>query len=271
MTTRTIALARAHGLSIDETIARDDARKIQSSLEDWRERVLQTKGVPGDSDTVAEILVGLGAEHVAPDAATDAMARFIRLQQYPDGMWKALGNRPPLEGSDIQTTAQSLRSLQMFASAADRSAADEAVRRGVAALRAAQARSTADAAFQILGLAWGRADRALVLAAAKPLIAAQRPDGGWAQRPSMESDAFATGQTLIALHESGAVAVSDAVYARGVTFLIAAQLADGSWFVRTRAIRIQPHFESGFPHGKNQFISAAATNWATQALIYAAR
>ena len=36
-----------------------------------------------------------------------------------------------------------------------------------------------------------------------------------------------------------------------------------------RAIPIQPYFDAAFPHGRDQFISAAATNWATQALIYA--
>jgi hypothetical protein len=49
------------------------------------------------------------------------------------------------------------------------------------------------------------------------------------------------------------------------------QLADGSWYVKSRAIRIQPFFESGFPYGRDQFVSAAGTNWATQALALAAR
>jgi hypothetical protein len=41
--------------------------------------------------------------------------------------------------------------------------------------------------------------------------------------------------------------------------------------VRTRALPLQPHFESGFPYGSDQFISAAATNWAARALIAASR
>jgi hypothetical protein len=41
--------------------------------------------------------------------------------------------------------------------------------------------------------------------------------------------------------------------------------------VRTRAIPIQPFFGSEFPHGQDQFISAAATNWVTMALAFAAR
>jgi hypothetical protein len=61
------------------------------------------------------------------------------------------------------------------------------------------------------------------------------------------------------------------VYQRGVRFLLNTQLEDGSWYVRSRAIPIQPYFDSEFPHGKDQFISAAATNWATMALTWAVR
>ena len=54
-------------------------------------------------------------------------------------------------------------------------------------------------------------------------------------------------------------------YRRGIQFLLDSQLEDGSWYVRTRAPPIQPHFDSDFPHGLDQFISAAATNWAAMA------
>ena len=30
---------------------------------------------------------------------------------------------------------------------------------------------------------------------------------------------------------------------------------------------LQPYFDAGFPHGRDQFISASATNYATQALL----
>ena len=49
------------------------------------------------------------------------------------------------------------------------------------------------------------------------------------------------------------------------------QLEDGSWHVRSRCIPFQPYFESGFPHGHDQWISVAATNWASMALVPAAR
>jgi hypothetical protein len=36
--------------------------------------------------------------------------------------------------------------------------------------------------------------------------------------------------------------------------------------VKTRSIWFQPYFESGFPYGQDQFISAAGTAWAAMAL-----
>ena len=55
-----------------------------------------------------------------------------------------------------------------------------------------------------------------------------------------------------------------------VAFLLNTQLEDGSWFVATRAVPIQPYFESGFPRGRNQLISAAGTNWSAMALALGA-
>jgi hypothetical protein len=51
-----------------------------------------------------------------------------------------------------------------------------------------------------------------------------------------------------------------------VKYLLGLQLADGSWHVHTRAMGFQPYFESGFPHGHDQWISAAGTAWAIMAL-----
>jgi hypothetical protein len=56
-------------------------------------------------------------------------------------------------------------------------------------------------------------------------------------------------------------------YRRGIEFLLSTQLEDGSWHVKSRSIPFQPYFESGFPHGLDPWISAAATNWAAMALI----
>ena len=80
----------------------------------------------------------------------------------------------------------------------------------------------------------------------------------------------ATGTALVALHLAGGLATDHPAYARGVAFLTKAQLADGSWRVRSRSKPFQPYYESGFPHEKDQFISAAATGWAATALVLTA-
>ena len=56
---------------------------------------------------------------------------------------------------------------------------------------------------------------------------------------------------------------------RGLEFLVETQKDDGSWHVASRSRPIQRYFESGFPHGKDQFISMSATGWAVAALALA--
>jgi squalene cyclase len=240
-------------------------------IESWRERALQGVGIPGDADTMSYILVGMAAEHYPADAATDALVRFLKNHQRPDGSWIIFAHRPPIEASDIEVTVNSMRAMQIYAPPTQRADYDRAIRKAADWIAAAQPHNNEERAFQLLGLAWAKKDQKNISAAAHSLAAQQRSDGGWAQIPSLPSDAYATGQALVALRESGAITVTDPVFTRGVQFLMSTQLADGSWYVKSRAMRIQPFFESGFPYGRDQFVSAAGTNWATQALALAAR
>ena len=98
----------------------------------------------------------------------------------------------------------------------------------------------------------------------------ERGDGGWAQTPHLESDAYAAGQALYTLRQLG-VSAADPALQRGVAFLLRTQQEDGSWHVKSRPMKIQPYFESGFPSEHDQWISQAATAWATMALTVTAR
>jgi hypothetical protein len=269
LTAMTVAAARKQGVSVDEQIAGSQRKAIGAFVESWRERALQGIGIPGNSDTMSYILLGLAAEGYPADASTDAMVRFIKSEQLPDGRWKLLAHRPPIESSEIEVTAASMRSLQLYTPAAQRGEYAASIQRAAAWLASANPDTTEDRAFQLLGLGWSKAGADVIKKAARGLIAAQRADGGWAQLATLSSDAYATGQALVALRESGAVRVTDPVFRRGVQFLLNSQFADGSWLVRSRAIPLQPFFESGFSHGRDQWISAAGTNWATMALVHA--
>jgi ankyrin repeat protein len=264
LTAETVAVARTRKLTVDDAVAKRQRETIAAFLETWRERALQGLGIPGDADTVSYILRGLAAEGHPPDLATDAMARFLLDKQGPAGQWFLLAHRPPIESSVIENTASALRALQLYG-ARHGAATDRAIRRAAEWLAGAKAETTEDLAYRVMGLIWAGSTGA-VPDAVRALKAAQRPDGGWAQLASLKSDAYATGQALVALTMSGSVARDDSARRRGVEFLMNTQLADGSWFVRTRALAIQPYFEADFPHGKDQFISAAATNWAARAL-----
>ena len=119
----------------------------------------------------------------------------------------------------------------------------------------------------MLGLHWAAVDAALIRKAADRLLSEQRADGGWAQLPTLPSDAYATGEVLYALHAAGAITARHPAYQRGLAFLLQTQRGDGSWFVPTRSFPIIPYFNCGFPHGRAQFISTSATCWATMALL----
>ena len=262
-----VAAARGQGLHVDEEQARRHVKTVSNFLESWRERALLGVGIPGDSDTVSVILVGLAAENYPADAATDAMARFLKGQQHPSGQWLVFAHRPPIEIGDIPVTVMSMRALQLYAPKAHRAAYEQSVKSAAAWLEKQQADATQDRAMRLLGLAWAGVSKDRLAAAARELIALQRPDGGWAQLPTLASDAYATGQALAALRESGALLASDKIAERGADFLLKSQMADGSWYVRSRAIPLQPYFESGFPYGHDQWISNAATDWAARGLI----
>ena len=264
-----VAAARAHGYAVNEATAKQQAAAIGTYLESWRERALQNVSIAGGVDTINYLLVGLDADGYRPDAATDAQAILLQRRQAADGHWPVATIRPPIESNDVQVTALSMRALQLFAPPSRRAEFAAAVDRARGWLTTVRAAETEERAFRVLGLHWAGAPKDVIARAARDLLALQHDDGGWAQLETLASDAYATGEALVALRESGAVAPTDRAYRGGLDFLLRTQIDDGSWIVETRSVPIQAYFESGFPYGVNQWISAAATGWATTALALA--
>ncbi|MBV8865819.1 MAG: hypothetical protein JO210_10540, partial [Acidobacteriaceae bacterium] len=128
-------------------------------------------------------------------------------------------------------------------------------------------RTALDDCTALLGLVWAGANPETIAKVRDRVLAEQRQDGGWSPLPTLPSDAYATGKALYSLQAAG-MPGTDAVYGRGVKYLLDTQLPDGSWFVPSRALSFQPYQETGFPHGKSQFISSAATSWAVIALAH---
>ncbi len=271
-----VSAARKKGIPVNTQMEKQQVKATVEWLENWRDRVVQGIPIPGDVDTTGYVLAALADEAYSPDAATDALAHFLKIHQTPEGKWRLFAYRPPLESSEIEVTAMAVRSLHMYAPKPQRAEYEKAVQRASVWLAQATPKLNEDRVFQLLGLHWGaesqnNGDKSVIRQRGAELLALQRADGGWSQIPSLASDSYATGQALYALHQAGVLSVNDKAYQRGVEFLRNSQLADGSWYVKSRALTRQPYFESGFPHGVDQFISAAGTNWAVLALVPAAK
>ena len=108
LTAITVAAARKQGVGVDEDTAQAQRRAIATYIEGNRENFLQGRPIPGGVDTAGYILLGLAAENWPSDAATDAMARYLKNRQRADGYWAVFPGRPPIEASDIQCTATAL-------------------------------------------------------------------------------------------------------------------------------------------------------------------
>jgi ankyrin repeat protein/mono/diheme cytochrome c family protein len=243
--------------------------QLPASMMPSPERVMDLNVVGVTS--VAWELFDFGMNHVPRNAYTDAVVRHIKAMQTAEGNWSTNeSRRPPMSTGDYQAAALAIYALRQYTPEPEKVSTDAAIARAVKWLEKANPTTTQDRAFHLLGLAWGNGAPKVIKEAARALARMQRSDGGWTQLPETSSDAYATGQTLYALHVAGKMAVTHPVYQKGVDYLLRTQAPDGSWHVKTRAIWLQPYFESGFPYERDQFISAAGTAWAAMALAQAA-
>lgn len=264
-----LKLAGEHGFAVDaETLPRL-AKFTEADLHESLELYQKGRGQGGGATRAGYALWALDAAGWKPDEVTNAVAGFLLQFSAAQEYWRVQSNRPPSEASNFTSTYVSLRALRRYATAEQQerlAARTEKARRW---LLQAVAKDTEDRVFRLWSLHLAGAPESDVKAAAQQLRETQREDGGWAQLETLKSDAYATGSALVALEQTGALGTDAPAYRRGLQFLIQTQEADGSWHVVSRSRPFQPYFESGFPHAEDQFISAAATGWATAALALA--
>lgn len=273
--------ARSRGFAINGAFAREQEKRVLASIDEigppLRKAVqnpAEIKHVPivdvGDfAPGYGTLLLGL-SEHATPpsDALADTAMVLARIQS-PEGDWRFGFSREPVQSSFFTMTAMSIRAVQRYAPKHFSGEVGERIARAKQWLLSAPARNTEDRAFRLLGLKWAGATTAERSKSLEELLSAQRADGGWAQLPSMRSDAYATGSALFALNQGGDLPASDAAYQRGVRFLLRTQEDDGTWYVYKRAVPANNYFDAEFPYGQSQYSSHAAACWATLALILA--
>ncbi|HLW76618.1 MAG TPA: ankyrin repeat domain-containing protein [Bryobacteraceae bacterium] len=263
-----VSVARTRGIRIDERGVADRQRMNRAEFQAAGPSLLERQDTPGSPDLPLYALAAMAAAHQPADRMTDSMLSNVAAQQMHDGNWHLGGlPRPPIEDGDTFRTALAIRALSAYGAPGRAAEWKERIARGKSWLASSKPATAEDRNYQLLGLYWA-GDKSLA-SAAKGILNFQRPDGGWAQRTGLASDAYATGQSLYALAQSGAISPDDPDYQRGVKYLLSEQRADGSWHVASRSPKFQPYFESGFPYHHDQWISSMATGWATAALAFA--
>ena len=211
-------------------------------------------------------LFGYAAGDYDATEYTDSWVHHLSAIQGKDGRWFNNLPRPPIQTGDIGATALAVHALQRYPLTGRKAEFTKRVERARQWLWNAKPENNEGRVYQILGLAWAGEPARKLQPLAKALLAEQGNDGGWSQLPGTKSDAYATGQALYALRAGAGKGTADPAIERGLRFLLVNQLEDGTWHVRRRAFPFQPTMDSGFPHGRDSWISAAATSWAVLAL-----
>lgn len=264
-----ITTARSRGLTLPEYDLKAQTEHIAAFLDRNRVEFLKGKGTGGQADTAGYALLTLERGGWKPDETTAAVVEYLLLYQKDQNHWLTRSNRPPTEASVFTTNYVALRGLRTWGTSEQK----DRIAKRIAVVRdwllETPAKDTEDRVFRLRALKEADAPEKELQAATKALLETQRKDGGWGQLDDMDSDAYATGTALTALHEVGGLPTDDPAYQRGVAFLLKEQREDGTWLVKSRSKPFQPYYESGFPHGKNQFISSAASGWAAEALALA--
>lgn len=263
----TFAVAREQGFKVDEQKSKELNDRIVSRrlmrLYCNFEGTGSINGAAGNSYD----LFGWSAANLPANDTTDAEAYYILSKQSVNGSWPSLSRRPPIEDSPFTLTALSARALQLYSPPGLKIESNRALLLARSWLVAAKPKTSEEMTFKLLGLKWSGAPPTETLKVTKQIIEKQNADGGWSQLPSMKSDAYATGQILVAIQTAGELRSTHEAVRKGTHYLVNSQKDDGSWLVETRRrFPGLPYFETGFPHREHQFISFAGTAWSTMAL-----
>jgi ankyrin repeat protein len=259
--------ARRKGIDVDEVRARKNMDDMLTFFTINAPRMMMgDPAVGGEAITAGYVQMALAAEQHPLDTVTATITHWLIARQMPDGKWLGNGvNRPPSEYSTISHTALAAGGLKAYTLPGRQNEIIERLRRAQRWLLAAEPKSAEERAMRLMGLVWTGAPRDRVAAAVKVIREQQEPSGGWSQFGRTSPDAYATGQSLYALHIAG-VAATDDVFRKGVAFLLGTQYPDGAWLVKTHSFPVQRYFESGFAFGRHQWISTAGTSWAALAI-----
>lgn len=260
----TLREAAAQGVDVDQTFYADLRRW---SLTNERARLVPRVSQEAESKPDLSLQSVYLAWFLAPEPAEDYEWKLARQRigehlaktQQSEGFWRGPVGHPPVFVSPSEVTLMVL--------IATKSMPDEMLISSSILQRAetwlSQQPATDSHQELVFRTLWslrvGR--KAEEMDGIRQLISEQQPDGGWRQTAGMSSDAFATGQSLVALSAAG-VSAADPAIQRAAQFLVKTQNPDGTWTMTSR-----PDPEDGKPAENLNPITYAGTAWATRGLL----
>lgn len=261
--------AREHGFKIDAENLKRQVDHSVAHLKRGKGSYDKGQGQGGKADTAGSALWAMKRAESEPTEVTDSVVDFLLRWNGDKPHWRPQSDRPPSEGSLFTSTFLALKGIESYGGERHK---EEAQKRRSAALTwllDSDPEETEDAVFRLRALDLLDANADEIQAATQQLLALQREGGGWAQQPEMEPEPYSTASALAALVDSKQLKTSDAAYQVGLAYLLKSQLEDGTWKVVSRSDPVQQPYDSGFPHGEDQFISISASCWAVLAMLKA--
>lgn len=260
----TLREAAAQGVDVDQTFYADLRRW---SLTNERARLVPRAQQNANSRPELSLPSVYLAWSLADEASADNELKLARQRigehlaetQTPEGFWRGPVGHPPVFASPAEVTLMVL--IAAKSTPGEFLVSSSALQRAESWLNQQPATdSHQELVFRTLwSLRVGR--KAEAMDGIRQLISEQQPDGGWRQTAGMSSDAFATGQSLVALANAG-IPAHDSVVQRAVQFLVSTQNPDGTWTMASR-----PESENGKPAENLNPITYAGSAWATRGLL----
>jgi len=262
-----LTAARDRGFAIDEENLQRQLDHTSAYLTEGSEAYLEGRGQGGKALMAGYALWTLSAGGRKADETTAAVTQFLLQYQQDQSRWTHPGFRPPSSGSDFTVTFVALKGLTVYGTDSQQELIQKRIETVGAWLRETTPVDNEDRVFKLHALRLLRMNEELIKTEAKQLLERQQDDGSWPQTDDATGDVYATATSLYALLETGSLKTDSEQTARAARYLLDTQQEDGSWRVISRAKPFQTYYETGYPHGKDQFISVAAAGWATLALL----
>ncbi|MFT5469768.1 MAG: hypothetical protein ACI8UO_004890, partial [Verrucomicrobiales bacterium] len=154
------------------------------------------KGQGGKVDTAGMALWALDEAGHEPDDVTEAVVDYLIGWQADKPYWTPQTDRPPSEGSQFTSTFLALLAFEYFRDEAKAEEIQERRERAQKWIVEAEIEETEDAVFRLRALDLLEAE---AKTATEQLLSLQAENGGWAQQPGMDAEAYSTGSALAAL------------------------------------------------------------------------